>query len=607
MSDPTTTPQDGAIKRRDVLALRELWPYLRPYRPRIALAIVALIVAAATVLTIGTGLRYLIDQGFARDQPGLLDKALIGLLLVVGVLAASSYARFYLVSWLGERVVADLRKAVFGHAVTLDPGFYETAQTGDVMTRLTNDTTLIETVIGSSASIALRNMLMFMGGTAMLAITSPKLTGLVFLVVPLVIGPILFLGRRVRRLSRQSQERIAAVASYAGETLQAVRTVQAFTHEPVDRDRFALTAEAAFATARRRIATRAMLTAIVIMLVFGAVAVILWIGGHDVLAGRLSAGELSAFVFYAIVVAGSVGAISEVIGDLQRAAGATERLIELLHTRPKIVDPPAPVALPVPARGEVRFEAVTFNYPARPDQAALQRFDLTVAPGETVALVGPSGAGKSTVFQLMLRYYDPQAGLIRLDGVDIKTTRLQELRSRIAIVPQDAVLFSADAWENIRYGDPDASDAQVRAAAEAAHCSEFLDALPEGLATFLGERGVRLSGGQRQRIAIARAILRNPALLLLDEATSALDSESELLVQQALDKLMRQRTTLIVAHRLSTVLTADRIVVLDKGRIDAIGTHGQLVAQGGLYARLAELQFDIAPEAPLPRQRAGGD
>jgi ATP-binding cassette subfamily B protein len=579
--------------RRDILALRRLWPFLRPYRARVLVALVALVVAAGTVLVIGSGLRLLIDKGFNGNQPQLLDQALFGLLGVVALLALASYGRFYMVSWLGERVVNDIRKAVFSHVITLSPGYYETTRAGDIMSRLTSDTTLVESVIGSQASVALRNMLMFVGGTVMLCITSPKLTGLVFLVVPLVVGPIIVLGRRVRRFSRASQERIADISSYASEALQSIRTVQSFSHEPVDRQRFAVIAEGAFATAVRRIGARATLTAIVILLVFGAVGVILWIGGHDVIAGRITAGELSAFVFYAVVVAGSVGAISEVIGDLQRAAGATDRLMGLLDERSTVEDPPQPQALP-PARGEVRFERVTFAYPARPNISALHEFDLTVTPGESVAIVGPSGAGKTTVFQLLLRFYDPQSGAIKLDGARIDSVSLRDLRSRIAIVPQEPVLFSTDAWENIRYGRPEACDAEVREAAEAAKAAEFLDRLPEGFKTFLGERGVRLSGGQRQRIAIARAILRNPSVLLLDEATSALDAESEQAVQAALDKLMVGRTTLIIAHRLATVLKADRIVVLDQGRIQAIGTHAELTAQGGLYSRLAALQFDQA-------------
>ncbi len=588
-----STIQTDQAPQRDILALRRLWPFVRPYKKRVAIALLALVIAAATVLVIGSGLRLLIDKGFNGNQPQLLDQALFGLLGVIALLAASSYGRFYMVSWLGERVVNDIRKAVFDNVIALSPGYYETARAGDIMSRLTSDTTLVESVIGSQASVALRNFLMFIGGSVMLCVTSPKLTGLVFLVVPLVVGPIIVLGRRVRKYSRTSQERIADIASYAGEALQSIRTVQAFAHEQVDRTRFAGIVETAFAATLRRIGARAILTAIVILLVFGAVGVILWIGGHDVISGRISAGELSSFVFYAVVVAGSVGAISEVIGDLQRAAGATDRLMDLLDQRSTVQDPLNPQPLP-PAQGEVRFEQVTFAYPARPETSALHEFDLTVKPGESVALVGPSGAGKTTVFQLLLRFYDPQSGVLRIDGVDIAKVALTDLRSRLAIVPQEPVLFSTDAWENIRYGRPEASDAEVRAAAEAAKAAEFLDRLPEGFKTFLGERGVRLSGGQRQRIAIARAILRNPSVLLLDEATSALDAESEQAVQQALDKLMVGRTTLIIAHRLATVLKANRIVVLDQGRIQAIGSHAELTAQGGLYSRLASLQFDQA-------------
>jgi ATP-binding cassette subfamily B protein len=428
----------------------------------------------------------------------------------------------------------------------------------------------------------------------LLAVTSARLTGLVFLVVPLVLVPILVFGRRVRRLSRASQDRVADVGSYVDETLGAIRTVQAFGHEPVDRQRFATRVEEAFTTAVRRIGARALLTAVVIALVFGAVSLILWKGGHDVLAGEISGGELSAFVFYAIVVAGAAGALSEVIGDLQRAAGATERLMELLETEPDIAAPADPKPLPVPARGAARFENVVFKYPSRPDRAALDGFNLEVRPGEKLAIVGPSGAGKTTVFQLLLRFYDPAEGRITLDGVDLRDADPADLRARIGLVPQEPVIFSGDAWENIRYGKPEASDEEVRNAARAAAALEFLERLPEGLDTFLGERGVRLSGGQRQRVAIARAILRDPAVLLLDEATSALDAESERAVQQALDRLMAGRTTLVIAHRLATVLKADRIVVIDQGRIVASGTHGELIQADGLYARLAALQFDQA-------------
>ncbi|NKB50403.1 MAG: ATP-binding cassette domain-containing protein [Alphaproteobacteria bacterium] len=583
----------GTPPRRDIRLLRPLGAFLRPYRGYVLAALVALTVAAATVLALGEGIRVLVDGGFAAGNTELLNDALLVLLVFIIFLAGATYARFYLVSWIGERVVADIRKAVFDHVLTLSPGFYETTKVAEVMSRLTADTTLLQTVVGSSASMALRNLLLFLGGSVMLAITSPRLSGLAVLVVPLVLVPIIVFGRRVRRLSRTSQDRVADVGAYVDESVAHIRTVQAFVHEPVDRRRFAGRVEDAFAVAVRRIRARALLTAIVIMLVFGAVGIILWYGGHDVIAGRLSAGELTEFIFYAIVVAGSMGAISEVIGDLQRAAGATERLFELLNMTTEITVPANPVALPAKVEGRVGLDAVSFSYPSRLDRPALDNFTLDVAPGERLALVGPSGAGKTTVFQLLLRYYDPQSGALALDNIDLRDLDPTVLRGQIGVVPQEPVIFSADAWENIRYGRPDASDDEVRAAAEAAAATEFLDRLPEGFATFLGEKGVRLSGGQRQRIAIARAVLRDPKVLLLDEATSALDAESEQLVQGALDGLMKDRTTIVIAHRLATVVAADRITVLDQGVHVGTGTHEELIRQGGVYARLAALQFGV--------------
>src|SRR6266568_4175237 len=565
---------------RDIRQLARVLRFLWPYRARMVVAGVALVVAAGCVLVLGQGLKRVIDAGFSGNDAASLDTALFALLAIVCVLAAATYTRFYSVSWIGERVSADIRRAVFGHLLEQSPGFFETMRTGEVISRLTNDTALLELVIGSSASFALRNTLIMLGALVMLVITSPKLTALVVLGVPLVIAPILLFGRRVRKLSRASQDRIADVSTHIDESLHEIRTVQSYGHEEKDRERFGERVEQAFATATRRIGQRALLIALVMLLAFGAVGVILWIGGHDVLAGRISAGELS-----------------EVIGDLQRAAGATERLMELLATEPGIRAPARPHALPEPPRGELRFERVTFHYPSRPDTAALADFSLAVSRGEKVALVGPSGAGKSTVFQLLLRYYDPGSGAITLDGVEVRNADPRAVRRRMALVPQDPVIFAASVAENVRYGRPEASDAEVLAACKAAYASEFIERLPEGMDSFLGERGVRLSGGQRQRLSIARALLADRAVLLLDEATSSLDAESESYVQKALEHLMRGRTTLVVAHRLATVKNAGRIVVMDQGRVIATGTHAELVRGEGLYARLAALQFlgEISP------------
>ena len=600
-AEPARTGESHDAARRpsraDLKPLRRLGPYLAPYKLQLAGAGLALTVSALTILGLGQGVRVFVDRGLGAGDAGLLNAVMAGLVVVIAVAAVSSYGRFFLVSWLGERVVADLRRDVFAHAIRLDPGFYETTKTADIVSRLTADVTVLQIVVGSTLSQFLRNLLLLVGGAVMLVITSVKLSALVALVVPMVLVPIIVYGRHIRKLSRQSQDRVADVGGAVDETLYAIRTVQAFTREAEERARFGVRVEDAFATAVRRVRARALLTAVVIVLVFSAIGLILWTGGMDVLAGRMTGGELSAFVFFAILVAASAAAMSEIIGDLQRAAGATERLFDLLATPTAIAAPAVPVRLPAPPWGRIAFEAVSFHYPARPDDSALDGVSFTVASGETVALVGPSGAGKTTVFQLLLRYYDPRAGCVRLDGVDLRAADPADIRARLGLVPQDPVIFSADAWDNIRYGRPDATDAEVRAAARAAHALDFLDALPDGFDTFLGERGVRLSGGQRQRLAIARAILRDPAVLLLDEATSALDAESERAVQGALDDVMTGRTTLIIAHRLATVQKADRIIVLDRGRVLATGTHRALIAQGGLYARLAALQFQTGTAA----------
>ncbi|MFN4016044.1 MAG: ABC transporter transmembrane domain-containing protein [Reyranella sp.] len=579
----------GPVNRFGGLAL--LGPYLKPYRGRTILALLSLLVAAGTVLAFGACLRALIDRGFAQGRPDILNYALASLLAVAVVLAIASGARFYLVSWLGERVVGDLRRDLFDHVVRLGPAWFEIKRSGDVMSRISADAQLIEQVIGSSASVALRNTLMCIGGVVMLVVTNPKLALWTLAVVPLTVVPIVVFGRKVRALSREAQARMGEMVSEGAETLDAVRTVQAFAQEDRAAQRFGEATERAFVAARRRVSRRAVMTTLVIFIVFSAVGFLLWMGGHDVLTGRISAGDLSAFVFYAVLVASSGGAISETIGDLQRASGAAERLAELRAEPPSIAGPANPKMLPKPVQGAVSFEGVSFRYPTRTDALALDGLDLSIAPGETVAIVGPSGAGKTTAFNLLLRFYDPEKGTIRLDGIAIKELALRDLRRSLAVVPQDPTLFSASVADNIRYGRPDATDAEVRAAAEAASALGFIEALPHGFATDLGARGVRLSGGQRQRIAIARALLCDPAVLLLDEATSALDAESELAVQQALDRVMRDRTTLVIAHRLATVQKANRIVVLDQGRVVDVGTHAELVRRGGLYARLAELQF----------------
>ncbi len=565
--------------------------FLRPYKWRILFAGIALVTTAGVSLSLGQGVRLLIDQGFVAGSPDALTQTLLLFLVLVTLLALGTFLRFYLVSWLGERVSADLRKAVFRHLLQLHPGFFETNLSGEIQARITADTTVLQTVIGSSLSVALRNVLLFLGGIAWLFWTNPKLTSIVLIAVPLLVSPVVIFGRRVRRLSRTSQDKVASVGAYVGEALQHIKIVQGMNHQQVDEKAFSQHVESAFDAGIQRIRQRAFLIAIVMLLVLGSIGGMLWVGGQDVLAGRVTPGELAAFVFYALIVASSLGFLSEVIGDLQRAAGATERLMELLEAKSEITDPISPKSLPSLVRGSVEIDDLHFGYPSRPDSLALQAVNLHIEPGMTMALVGPSGAGKSTLLELLLRFYDPLQGSIHFEGIDLRSLPLQELRRHIAFVPQQPTLFSANVWENLRYGQPDASKEEMLAATRDANAEEFLNKLPQGFDSFLGEQGVRLSGGQRQRLAIARAILRDPKLLLLDEATSALDAESERMVQEALLRLMQERTTIVIAHRLATVIHADQIAVMDQGRVVALGTHQQLLRTSPLYSRLAELQF----------------
>ena len=591
MADPIPDRPKG----RSLKPLTALAPFIRPYRRRAVLALLALLVASASMLALPMAVRQLIDHGLASQSSATVNRYFIGFLTAAAMFGGFAALRFYYVTWIGERVVADVREAVYRRVIRMDPTFFEVTRTGEVLSRLTTDTTLVQTIAGSSLSIALRSTLTLVGALVMLALTSAQLMGSLVVLMPCIVVPLVLVGRRVRGLSRSAQDRIADSSGLAGETLNAIQTVQAYTLEELQSQRFATAVEASFEAGIRRTRVRALLTALGTMLVFGAITLVLWSGAHAVLSGQMTGGQLTQFLFYSVYVGAAAAALSETWGEVQRGAGAMERLSELLAARPAIAAPAHPAHLPARAAGRIRFEHVTFRYPSRPGVAALADYSLEIEPGETVAFVGPSGAGKSTAFQLLLRFYDPQAGRITLDGVDLAALAPEELRAQIGLVPQDTVLFGASARENIRYGRPEATDAEIEAAARAAEADEFLRALPEGYDTFLGERGLRLSGGQRQRLAIARAVLKDPPVLLLDEATSALDAESERLVQQALERLMQGRTTIIIAHRLATVLKADRIVVMDHGRIVGVGTHAELSATNPLYARLAALQFS-APD-----------
>ncbi|MCG3142714.1 MAG: putative multidrug export ATP-binding/permease protein [Gammaproteobacteria bacterium] len=598
-AETRTEPAGAAARVRRVAALRGLLPFLKPYRGRIVLSTVILLVGSVAMLSVPLGFRDLIDHAFAAGPRGPADTQgmhlqFLVLFAIAGVWAIAVGLRYFIVSWIGERVTADLRSAVYAHVLKQSPQFFETLRAGEVLSRLTGDITLVQTVVGSSMSMGLRSMVQGLGALVMLAVTSVKLFAINIVLTTALVLPLLLIGRHVRRLSRESQDRLADASAVAGEVLNAAPTVQAYTQESREAERFTGMVETTFDTGMRRIRVRAVMISLLIAAVFGAILFVLWLGARDVLGGRMTGGELASFVFYAILVAGSTSTVAEVWGDMLRASGATERLIELLHARSPIVSPAQARPLPGAGRARVDFEHVTFRYPSRPQTAALGDFSLAIAAGETVAFVGPSGAGKTTVFQLIQRFYDVSGGRVMFNGVDVRELPLADLRGAIAIVPQEPVLFSTDALENIRYGRPRASDEEVRAAATAALAAEFIDRLPQGYRTHLGERGVRLSGGQRQRIAIARAILKNAPLLLLDEATSALDSESEQYVQRGLEAAMRGRTTLIIAHRLSTVQRADRIVVMDHGRIVEIGDADALKRSGGLYARLADLQLTPA-------------
>ena len=587
---PETEPKKSrGVKLRPLLALA---PYVARYRGQAFAALVALIIASAVTLVVPLAVRRMIDFGFSPEGIALINSYFAVMIAVVAVLACASASRYYLVITLGERIVADLRRDVFKHLTSLSPSFFDTAHSGELVSRLTADTTQIKSAVGASVSIALRNLVLFVGASAMMVVTSPKLSGIVLAVIPLIVLPLVAFGRRVQKLSRGAQDTLAEASSYASELIGAIRTLQAFTNERLAEARFGGEVERAYVAARNSTRARAFLTATVIFLIFTSVVAILWIGSHDVLTKQISAGRLGQFILYAAFAAGALGELSQVWGEISQASGASERLFEILRIRPDIAAPASPRALPVPPRGDVAFDNVRFSYPTRPDHLAVDGVSFAVKAGEKVAVVGPSGAGKSTLFHLLLRFYDPASGVISVDGVPIREADPSAVRSRIALVPQDSAVFATSARENIRFGRPDASDAEVARAADLAHATEFITRLPLGFDTQLGERGVTLSGGQRQRIAIARAILRDAPLLLLDEATSSLDAESETLVQTALEELMKHRTTLVIAHRLATVLSCDRILVMENGRIVEQGTHASLVAANGLYARLARLQFE---------------